>query len=206
MNLLMRKISGFIAVFALVGGLGATAVSAFSLTEDFEAQFPVWEMGWFGLNSNVQNYYGVGQYRGNNPDGLWLDDGDNQTWQDTVEIKFNPFFGSSLTSLSFDMTTWIQDLYVQIYDSNNNILLNSYLAPTYGAYTDPGTYDNFFVSSSNGISGFTLFSQGSQVEGNTSIDNIVVTQGATGAPLPVAPIAMGITTLLSGGILFRRKK
>lgn len=50
--------------------LFAVPASAATLTEDFEALFPAWEAGWFGMNSNAENCYGAGAGRGNNPDGL----------------------------------------------------------------------------------------------------------------------------------------
>ena len=52
--------------------LCSSSTMAGLLIEDFEDAFPIWESNWLGVNTNLQNYYGVGQGRGNNNDGLGL--------------------------------------------------------------------------------------------------------------------------------------
>jgi hypothetical protein len=107
----------------------APASQAFATTyvEDIEAPFPAWESGWLGTNTNLQNYYVAEEgsphsYRGNNPDGLWIDDGDGVYGGDTVEIKFNNAFGSSLTSLALDIAGYVPT-HLKIYDMSNNLIL-----------------------------------------------------------------------------------
>lgn len=52
------------------------------------------------------------------------------------------------------------------------------------AVTSSSALKNYSTSSSNDISGFTLFYSGSQIEGNTSIDNVTVS--TTAVPVPPA--------------------
>ena len=174
-----------IAMAGLVIAL-ASGSHASILVEDFEAPFPAWESGWLGTNSNLQNYYGVGAGRGNNPDGLWLTDGGVSS---ETNIVFDPTFGASLSSLSLDIATFIGGLRVQIFDMANAVLFDQIVAPTFGAFTDPGVYVNVSANSASGISRFR-FSASSAVEGNTSIDNVVV--NAQGDPGVVPEASSGI--------------
>ncbi len=98
-------------VLALATLSGASAANAITLSEDFEAvPFGLWESGWFGTQSNAQNYYVVNNgasidNRGNNPDGLWVADGGAST---PVTILFNPSFAASLSLFSFDVASYTQ--------------------------------------------------------------------------------------------------
>ena len=116
-------------------GLAGTAGAA-TYTEDFEAAFPTWESGWFGTQTNAQNYYGIGGGRGNNPDGLWIADGDGVQGSDYVQIFFNAPFGAGITSLSLDIASWVATN-LQAFDMANVMIYNSPVIATQGAYTDP---------------------------------------------------------------------
>jgi hypothetical protein len=180
---------------------------ATSLVEDFEAEFPAWESGWLGTNSNLQNYYGKGQERGNNPDGLWLDDGDGIYNQDTVDIAFNPSFGNNLTGFAIDIASWVQSTLV-VYDMNNLEIFKANVEPTYGAYTDPGEYINYSVSSNTGISKFSLFSTGGQIEGNTSIDNLMVTldkSNEISVPEPSVNLSLFGFLAMGLGVVYKKR-
>ena|SRR3989338_353447 len=155
---------GILLTAGLIFSVGSRA-EAVIFVEDFEAQFPAWESGWLGTNSDLQNYYGIGAGRGNNPDGLWIRN---------TPIIFDSTFGSSITSLDIDIANWTNFSF-QVYDMSDNLLLDQPLTPNYGAYADPGTYWNLSTTSSNGIS--RLVFNGSNVLGNTSIDNVVVGTG-----------------------------
>ena len=118
-----------------------------TLVEDFEKEFPAWEKGWLGLNSNLQNYYGVGKGRGNNPDGLWLDDGDGVQYGDyDVTILFNSAFGASLSAFSIDIAGYVGGTF-SVFDSFGSTLLSADIPLTQGAMTDPGKYGSYAVKS-----------------------------------------------------------
>jgi hypothetical protein len=187
------KFSNVLAFAGLMFAATQVSVSAAILTEDFEAPFPAWETGWLGTNSNLQNFYGVGFDRGNNPDGLWVGN------QDTV---FNPSFGATLTSLAVDVAGYSTGTRLQIFDMSGSVLLDQLVSLTFGAGTDPGTYSNYSVSSLNGISKFS-FIGGSPV-GNTSIDNVVVST-ATGAQAVPEPFTI-IGTFVGGTAAVRMRK
>lgn len=183
-------------------GLAGTAGAA-TYTEDFEAAFPTWESGWFGTQTNAQNYYGVGAGRGNNPDGLWIDDGDGIRGSDYVQITFNPLFGAGISSLSIDIAGYVATN-LQAFDMANVMIYNSPIILTQGAYTDPGVYENHLITSTNGISRFAFLYLGGQIEGNTSVDNIIINGGAQNpVPEPSTLILLG-SGLAAAGI-FRRK-
>ncbi|MBZ2185166.1 MAG: PEP-CTERM sorting domain-containing protein [Bryobacter sp.] len=63
------------------------------------------------------------------------------------------------------------------------------------ATTKPGSYFNFTATSSSGIGGFRFISKtdhfGSQVEGNTSIDNVIATRTGESIPEPGTWMLLG---------------
>lgn len=183
--------------------LSSNSILAAVYVEDFESAFPAWENGWLGTNSNLQNYYGVGQGRGNNPDGLWLDDGDGlQSGDNVVEIVFDSAFGATLSELVFDLAAHLSGLSVDIFDMSGTSIFNSSVSLTSGATLDPGNYESFSVTSSNGIMGFSLYSTGGQIEGNTGIDNVMVT---TVSNVPVPAAIWLFASAITGIIGFKRR-
>jgi hypothetical protein len=198
-----------LAALATVGLLlGGGRVDAAPLLEDFETDFPEWETRWLGLNSNLENYYvmlGNGHnYRGNNPDGLWVSDADAISDDPLVTIAFAPDFGLSLTSFSVDIAGYVP-MGFRVFDSGGATLLSvPMVAATMGAYTDPGTYVNYAVSSSNGIGGFEFSRSGSQVEGNTSIDNVRVNTGGPPTQSVPEPASLTLMGLGMAGVLAGR--
>lgn len=179
--------------------LASNTAMATVLTEDFEASFPTWESNWLGQNSNLQNVYGIGGDRGNNPDGLWIADGLNNG--SNTEITFNTIFGASINSFSIDVTSWITNAIFTAYDMNNAVINTTAITSYYGGYSDPGTYQTISFNTSNGLSKFSIF--GSGIEGNTSIDNVVVNTGSVSVPEPTPLILLGLGLIGLG--LSRRK-
>ena len=181
----MKSISLLTIVLAI-----STSANADILVEDFNSDpLSVWESGWLGQNSNIQNYNGLGDalpgiY-------LWIDDGDGiHAAGETVEIAFDPAFGSSLTSFSID----IDDVYsnetsVQIYDGSGGVILDSILNINSG-------YETISVMSTSGISGFSLFNSNSQIEGNTKIDNVVVKTSRVPVPTTIWLFGSGLIGLI----------
>jgi hypothetical protein len=123
----------------------STAQASTIYLEDFEAPFPAWESGWLGTNSNLQNYYGVGGARGNNPDGLWLDDGDGiRSSTEVVTISLAPTFGATLVSFAIDVAAHTLAT-LRVFDSSNNTLLQTDVTPTFGASGNPANYAHYEV-------------------------------------------------------------
>ena len=168
---------------------------ALVLTENFDTDFPAWETGWLGTNSNLQNYFGVGGGRGGNPDGLWISDGDAVMYDDTaVEIVFDKPFGEFIANFTIDISTYVDGIFLQVFDFSGVSIFNSPVTRTNGAMQNPGIYDNFTINSSNGISAFSLLTTGgNQIEGETGIDNVSVTIiGSSAVPEPATMLLFGI--------------
>lgn len=178
---------------AISFAFAAHAAQAATYVEDFEASFPTWESGWLGTNSNLTNVYGVGAGRGNNPDGLWIG---------VQSIQFNAGFGASISSLDFDVASWVSGT-INVYDMANTLIGSNSFVPNFGAYTNPGTYDHFSYTSSNGVSRFDFV--GSGIVGNTSIDNVTVNGAVTAVPEPET-LAMLLAGLGLMGAVVRQRK
>ena len=76
------------------------------------------------------------------------------------------------------------------------------MALTDGAFTNPGTYAHYSVSSLNGIGGFSF---SGAAEGNTSIDNLVAITNVAAVPEP-STWAMMIRGFLGVGFMAYRKR
>lgn len=191
----MKKISALLLSLALFSG--AASAGPITYVEDFDAPFPNWESSWLGANSNLTNYYGVGQGRGNNPDGLWISDGINSG---NADILFSNNFGDNITEFSIDVTTWINNLVFKAFDLSNNVIFSTAVTSMYGATSNPGTYQTISFQTNNGLKGFSLIGAG--VEGNTSIDNVIAVAGqkATNVNESASLILMlfGVLALFAG--------
>jgi hypothetical protein len=156
-----------------LSALALGSAQAATYTEDFNAPFPAWESGWFGVNSDAYSYYCARPCadRGNNPDGLWLGGVDGPGTVGAIDVTFAGSFGAGITSLSVDVAGY-QPTTLSAYDKNGAEIFSQSVTLTYGASSNPGVYSNYVITSANGISHFTFDGNAS---GNTSIDNLVVT-------------------------------
>jgi hypothetical protein len=168
------------------------------LTEDFEGDFPAWETNWFGVNSTANNYYCFARGctdRGNNPDGLWVVGGTG------VEVSFVSAFAASLASFKLDVAGYSPTT-LRAFDTSDNLIFSQDVTLTSGAFSDPGVYESYTITSTNGISRF-IFSGGAA--GNTSIDNLVATTDVSPIPEPET-YALMLAGLAALGVAARRRK
>jgi hypothetical protein len=177
--------------------LALGSAQAATYTEDFEGAFPAWESSWLGTQSTLRNYYcggalGCGS-RGNNPDGLWFisDSGGSS-------ISFDSAFGAALTSLHLDVAGYASTT-LTAWDKDGNTIFSQDVALTFGAYSDPGTYTGYTITSANGIGGFAF--SGNSL-GNTSIDNVVALTSAVPEPQTALLMLAGV---LAVGAAKRRR-
>ncbi|MFW2828860.1 PEPxxWA-CTERM sorting domain-containing protein [Sphingomonas sp. ID0503] len=196
------------------GLLAATGATAASFTEDFDtAPYGSWESRWFGTNSNAQNYY-VSEY-GDSPDwkggpdvhGLWLTDGDN--WQDggdyaNINLRFDTDFAASLTSFSLDIASALQSATLVFYDTDG-ATLGSFTVPNspVSAYYTPTGYNNFSITSTNGIGGFDILGY---AQGNVIVDNLNAVTATAAVPEPASWAMMIAGFGLVGGAMRRRTR
>lgn len=187
------------AAFALF----AAPASAATLTEDFEAPFPAWEAGWFGMNSNAENCYGAGAGRGNNPDGLWISTTGQGCDAGPVNVMFDNAFATTLLAFSLDVAGHSPTT-LTFFDAAGNTLTSTPVTLTNGATSDPGIYVRYGVISTTGIGGFS-FSGGAA--GNTGIDNLIAETGMAGVvpePSTWALLILGFGAV--GGALRSKKR
>lgn len=137
--------------------------------------------------------------RGNNPDGIWLAGATNDVGP--IVVNFDSTFGSTLTSLSIDVAGFFSTSLLA-WDESNTLIFDQSVALTQGAYTNPGVYSTYVISSTDGISRFEF--DGTNAGGNTSIDNLVAqTAAVTSVP---EPATLGLTGVGLAGILLGRRR
>jgi hypothetical protein len=147
------------------------------LTETFPDPFIGWRSRWFAQNSDARNYYVVAgnpdeNNRGNNPEGLWIAQG-NTIGGSTMDITFDPGFGSLVRSFSFGVEAFVRQR-ISIYDSSSSEI--GFIVADNGDFGF-GHEDVLSVVAPNGISRIRFDSSpygGGQIEGNTSVDNFRV--------------------------------
>ena len=172
-------------VLLLAGLLSLAAADparAGMLKEDFDAPFPAWESSWFHKLSDAHNlcefWYCVdgqggvnppgNQYRGNNPDGLWLTN-DTNTSSMPITITFDATFAAKLEWLSIDVASYL-DTTLLAWDADGHLIESQVVTPTFGGTSMPGVYETHVIRSSRGISSFQFTGAAG---GNLSIDNVV---------------------------------
>ena len=207
MNLLR---AAMVATIAL--GAGTSAIASTTYVETFNEPFAGWENRFLGTLSNAQNYYRTepsgapADFRGGNSDGLWVSDGDNYTYggdYGNVLIRFDTDFGARITDFSLDVSSLLGSSVAAtlIFRDKDGAALASYILPegTLSPSGNPGSYLNYAVSSTNGISGFDLIGF---AQGNVSIDNVSV----TAVPEPAAWAMMVGGFGMIGAAMRRRQR
>jgi hypothetical protein len=183
------------ALTALLGALllSATAAHADTLTEDFSGVFPAWESGWFGTHSTASNYYCGGSRGCTQSSGpyLWVV-GETGGSASPVEVKFDATFGASLNSLAMDLGSY-QPATLAAYDRADQLIFSQAVT------LDGANYHRYTITSSTGISRFTLSGQAS---GNTQLDNLTAITGAVPEPGTWAMLVLGLGVL---GVAARRR-
>lgn len=166
----------------------ATTAFADEYLEEFPDPLGGWKDRFLGQYTNLANYYVCWgnpdeNYRGNNPCGLWICDGN--TGDTNSIINFDAGFGATITYFEIGIEAF-SPCDLKVFDMDGALVLqflgiNNYGGGEYGCNTDP-----FGGDTPNGVSRFEI--TGSYVEGNTAIDNVRV---VTGAPTAVESTSWG---------------
>ena len=153
-----------------------------TLEEGFPDPLGGWNDRWLYQNSNLENFYVAAgncdpDNRGNNPEGLWIAEPQgcgSGVGGPVMEWIFDPGFAATLSHLRFGIEAFFA-CDVSIYDASNNLL-------SIGAYSGGSMpMDHADIVSADSVSGisrvvFDSTPYGStDIEGATSIDNVVVT-------------------------------
>ncbi|MHC4826430.1 MAG: hypothetical protein ACYTEY_07730, partial [Planctomycetota bacterium] len=153
-----------------------------TLEEGFPNPLGGWNGRWLYQNSNLENYYVADgdcdpDNRGNNPTGLWIAEPQgcgSGVGGPVMEWVFDPAFAAALSHLEFGIEAF-NTCDVTIYDVDSNVLS---VGIYWGGAIPMDHADIVSADSENGISRVvfdTTAYGGEQIEGNTSIDNVVVT-------------------------------
>lgn len=160
-------------------------------SETFPDLLGQWEGGWLYQNTNLENYYVAAgtcdaNFRGNQPEGLWIsDDRSCGTLNPNNPVRINVLngFGDTATSFSLDQYACVNDIVFNIYDRDGALDQTVTLPSSCLLFT------GYSFVLNNGISAFEYAAtEGSQVEGNVGVDNVVLDTGVV-ASMNVSPAA-----------------
>jgi len=170
---------------AMFFSLSSPVFAQVTYVENFDDPLGGWTTRWFYQNTNAENYY-VAQgtcdpnYRGNEPNGIWISDDrgcSNLILQNPVRINFLNNFGNSATAFSIDVRACASNTTLSIYDQNGQLVQTDNLFASC-------ILENHSYTLTNGISAFE-FNATAQIEGNTAIDNVTITtQQVRAVPVP----------------------
>ena len=177
-----KQLGKYLAVAAVAFGAHAGANAA-TFSENFDAAFPAWESGFFGVNSNAVNAANPlcrtrgCTDRGNNKDGLFVG-GPGQTT--AIDVAFNTGFADTITAFKFDVAA-VFNTTLLAFDISGNEIFRDAIAPSLGPFLTSSDYKNFVINSTNGISRFVFTDDSRPGDfsapplGSTLIDNLQLT-------------------------------
>jgi hypothetical protein len=187
-------------------------IYAETYTETFPDPLSQWLSGWFYTNTNAENLYTASgtcdpDYRGNQPEGIWISDDrgcGTIVRQSPVRIDFQNNFGDDATSFSIDQFTCVYGVTFNIYDKDGTLAVSDPLP------WDCWNWTTYTYNLTNGISAFEYEYTGSNVEGNTSIDNVTlevmsgpvcdIKANGSDGPLTISPFdTLSLTIGLNAG-------
>lgn len=181
------------------------ASDAAVLTEDFNAPFPAWESGFFGINSNAVNFVcgtrGCADRGINNAEGLYVA-GPGETT--AIDVAFNAPFAGTITSFMLDVAA-VFDTTLLAFDISGAEIFRSTVDPTNGPFITAADYTPFTINSTNGISRFVFTDNSASTSsappaGSTVIDNLRVTTRDPVTPPPGVVPEPGSIALLGLGL------
>jgi hypothetical protein len=145
------------------------------LCEGFDDPLQGWRDRWLAQNSDMRNYYvcygGGGENdRGNNPCGLWICDGDANPMQ--ADVEFNPSFGAGVCHFELGIMPFVP-AHVTMLQSDGTAFFDAELVVDGGF---PPCPTRVYGGDCVGLLSFSISpTGGSQIEGNTSVDNVCAT-------------------------------
>ncbi len=170
----MKQFLAVLLLFALIGTLLAD-----DLIETFDDPLEGWRSRWLAENTNMQNWYvvefGHGEdFRGTNPCGIFISDGDHGNWNCTID--FDPIFGTNVSYFEIGIECFF-DQTLRIYDVAGLLVDEANVLANWEDGDNGCGVALYHFDLPTGLGSFTL--EGVYVEGETAIDNVKVTVETT---------------------------
>lgn len=140
--------------------------------EDFPDPLGGFYTRWLGTNTNLTSYYICDgnpdiDYRGNNPCGVWICDGDLAT--PVCDIVFSSF-GDDIELIEFDLSVYCPVTHLEVFDKSGATIFDADIADS----PDVCNGTPVSVVSTNGVSRLLFTQSTNDLEGWTAIDDVHV--------------------------------